>query len=383
MRTTSRIELDKSAVESNINFLREQFGKDVRISSVVKSNAYGHGFEQFVPILKDLGLDHFSVFSTDEALEVYKVTGAQADICVMGFVPDEDMEWVVRNGIEFYVFEIDRLLEAMAVAGKLKTKAKIHLEVETGMNRTGLQRNHLKQAVKYLKNHAGLFEIKGLCTHYAGAESIANYVRVHRQIRAFNSIVRSLRRQGIYPDYCHTACSAAAMIYPKTRMDMVRIGIMQYGFWPGKETLLDYLHKNNLRTDPLKRVITWKSDIMSIKDVREGEFVSYGMSYLAQENKRIAIIPVGYYHGYTRSLSNQGRVLINGQVAQVIGLVNMNMLIADITLIPGATIGDEVILIGSHGNVTISVASFGEFSDQLNYELLTRLPSNIERHVIN
>lgn len=164
---------------------------------------------------------------------------------------------------------------------------------------------------------------------------------------------------------------------------MVRIGILQYGFWPSKETFIQFLSKNNLLVDPLNQILGWKSAIMSIKDVKTGEFISYGTSYLAQKDMKIAIIPVGYSHGYARNLSNQGRVLINGQRVAVIGMVNMNMLIADITSIDQVSLGDEVVLIGKQGDLSINVSSFAEFSDQLNYELLTRLPADIPRIIIN
>lgn len=224
--------------------------------------------------------------------------------------------------------------------------------------------------------------VKGLCTHYAGAESIANHVRVQKQLRKFNQIYKWLINHGIVPEIRHTACSAAAVTYPRTRMDMVRIGILQYGYWPTKETFIQYISKQMDKTDPLKRVISWKSNIMAVKKIKTGEFVSYGTAYLANEDKTIAVVPVGYSHGYSRSLSNQGRVLIGGQRAPVIGVVNMNMLITDITNIPGIKLGDEVILIGEQGDTSITLASFADFNNQMNYELLARLPINIPRKVI-
>ncbi|MBU0765631.1 MAG: alanine racemase, partial [Bacteroidetes bacterium] len=129
----------------------------------------------------------------------------------------------------------------------------------------------------------------------------------------------------------------------------------------------------------LLRVISWKSRIMAIKYVRTGQFVSYGTTYLAQEDKKIAVIPVGYSYGYSRNLSNQGRILINGRRVSVIGLVNMNMLIADVTGIDDVNVGDEAVLIGRQGDLAITVHAFSELSSQLNYELLTRLPPGIPR----
>jgi alanine racemase len=167
-------------------------------------------------------------------------------------------------------------------------------------------------------------------------------------------------------------------------MDMVRIGIAQYGFWPSIETFIQYVHgKKEERYDPLDRVISWKSRIMSIKTVNEGEFISYGTTYLAQEEKVIAVIPVGYSHGFSRMLSNQGRVLIGGQRVGIIGMVNMNMMIADVTAVPDVSVGDEVVIIGKQDNLEITVASFSEISNQVNYELLVRLPERTDRKIVD
>jgi len=382
MTGTSVIEIDRSALIHNLNFIQNYLGKDVKISSVVKANAYGHGIEQFVPVAEEAGINHFSVFSADEAKRVFKVKSPQTSVMIMGWVSDTDLEWVIKNEIEFYIFELSKLEDAYRVAKETGIKALIHIEVETGMNRTGLNQKQLQKVVDFIKANQECFAVKGLCTHYAGAESIANHVRVQKQLRKYNQIYKWLINHGIEPEIRHTACSAAAVTYPRTRMDMVRIGILQYGYWPTKETFIQYISKQMDKTDPLKRVISWKSNIMAVKKIKTGEFVSYGTAYLANEDKTIAVVPVGYSHGYSRSLSNQGRVLIGGQRAPVIGVVNMNMLIADITNIPGIKLGDEVILIGEQGDTSITLASFADFNNQMNYELLARLPINIPRKVI-
>jgi alanine racemase len=383
MRYPSFIEISTSALQHNLNFLRNYLNPNVRISSVVKANAYGHGIGVFVPVAEDCGIDHFSVFSLDEAYLVKKALKNHADIMVMGWTGLSDVVWAVEAGIEVFVFELDTLHAMIAAAKKTGKKALIHLEVETGMNRTGLTTADMKKAVKLIRENPDWVTTKGLCTHYAGAESISNYFRITNQIKNFSQKHRWLTKQGIVPENIHTACSAACIAYPKTQMDLVRIGILQYGFWPSPETFIYYAHLKTDKSDPLRRVLTWKSYIMSIKEVGEGDFVSYGTTYLAKSAIRIAIIPTGYSHGYSRSLSNQGRVLIGGQRVGVIGMVNMNMLIADITGIEGVKVGDEVVFIGKQGELTISVSSFTEFSDQLNYELLARLPANIPRIVVD
>jgi alanine racemase len=160
---------------------------------------------------------------------------------------------------------------------------------------------------------------------------------------------------------------------------MVRTGILLYGFWPSRETLIDYLTRTKEHTDPLTSIISWKTRVMTIKEVEIGEYIGYGTSFLTNRKTRIAIVPVGYGYGYSRALSNQGRVLVAGQRVAVIGMVNMNMMAIDITEVEGVENGSEVVLIGFQGENRITVASFGELSSQLNYELLARLPHNIPR----
>jgi len=382
MFATSEIELDQAALANNLTYIRKIIGNDVRLSSVVKGNAYGHGIFEFVPMAETLGVDHFSVFSADEALEVTNISMQRSQVMIMGFVDNAELEWAVLNEVEFFVFELDRLEKAIEMARKVGKKARIHLEFETGLNRTGFNKADLVRAVDFLKKNLDYFELMGDCTHYAGAESIANYVRVKNQIKKFNKMDKWLRSTGLEPLLKHTACSAAAISYPKSRMEMVRIGILQYGFWPSKETFIDCIKHVSSREDPLRRVMKWKSKVMDVKEVNTGEFIGYGTTFMASENMKIATVPVGYSHGYARSLSNQGRVLIRGKRLAVVGIVNMNLLIVDVSECPGAEKGDEVVLIGDQGDNSISVSSFGELSDQLNYELLTRLPRNIPRTVI-
>ncbi|MFO7923273.1 MAG: alanine racemase [Bacteroidales bacterium] len=383
MANTSVIEISEKAAEGNIRFLQEQLGSNVLISSVVKSNAYGHGLDVFVPIAERAGINHFSVFSACEARELMKIKKPGSRIMIMGWMDDEDIVWAVENEVEFFVFDTPRLEKIISLTGKAGKPALIHIEMETGMNRTGMKLYELKKALKIILNRKGLFVLKGLCTHLAGAESIANHVRIQKQIRRFQRLCGWFREHGLVPEYRHVASSAAALTYPAARFDMVRMGILQYGYWPSAETFIHFISKRKEKEDPLNRVISWKSRVMTLKKVKRGEFVSYGTIYLAQEDKKIAIVPVGYSHGYNRSLSNLGRVLINGQRVGVIGLVNMNMLIADVTKLPGVKTGDEVVLIGRQGDLTISVGSFSEFSNQLNYELLTRLPRDTPRQVVN
>lgn len=380
---TSHIEISKSALEHNLQFLKNYIGNGVQISSVVKGNAYGHGLEVFVPLAENCGINHFSVFSADEALRVHNASTKNSTVMIMGLINNEQLEWAIENNIEFYVFEPDRLEKALETAKRIGKTAKVHIEVETGMNRTGFAMDQLPAVLKLLKNNSDYLFFKGLCTHFAGAESIANYYRIHKQQQVFQKVLKKVAAAGLTPEQKHTACSAAALRYPKFQMDMVRLGIIQYGFFPNKEILIEYLTKKKVTQNPLKRLISWKSHVMDVKKVKTGEFVGYGTSYLANSDLKIAIIPVGYAHGFSRNLSNQGIVLINGQRVSVVGTVNMNMITVDVTQVNSVEKGDEVVLIGKQGDLEISVSSFSEFSEQVNYELLTRLPENLPRLIVD
>ncbi|MCB0805521.1 MAG: alanine racemase, partial [Bacteroidales bacterium] len=283
------------------------------------------------------------------------------------------------HNIEFFVSDMERVKKALALWVETGQKANIHIEVETGMNRTGFRPKDLNELVEVIEKNPEAFELKGICTHYAGAESIANYVRIHNQLEEFIETCAWLNEQGINPRLKHTACSAAAITYPETRMDMVRIGILQYGFWPSRETFIHYIHGRKHAKDPLGRVIRWKTEVMAVKKVNQGEFIGYGHNFQAYHNMKIAVIPVGYSDGYSRALSNQGKVLINNERISIIGMVNMNMILANVSKLPDVKPGDEVVIIGRQGNHQLSVASFGELSKQVNYELLTRLPQHIKR----
>ncbi len=384
MEHTSYIELSRSALQNNFEYLKQTVGDSCAISHVVKGNAYGHGIDTYVPLAYDLGARHFSTFDAQEALEVHKVTNGTTTIMIMGMITNHQLQWAVENEIHFFVFEMDRLQKAMETARKVGKKAHVHIELETGMNRTGFEKNNWQNLRDFIKDHSEYIELEAFCTHYAGAENIANFIRVRDQYKRFKEGIKYMNKGGLRAKALHSACSAATIRFPKSRMDLVRIGILQYGFWPSMETYITTVQPQNMEhEDPLRRVISWKSQVMSIKQVKQGDFIGYGNSYLATSNMKVASVPVGYSHGFSRSLSNQGRVLVRGQRMSVIGIVNMNVMMLDVTELENVEKGDEVVLIGNQGDMSISVSSFSDYSDQLNYELLTRLPHDIPRIIVS
>jgi alanine racemase len=171
--------------------------------------------------------------------------------------------------------------------------------------------------------------------------------------------------------------------YPRYKADLVRLGILQYGFFPSPETYIQFVTKHRIQKNPLKRVISWKSRVMDLKKVKIGEFIGYGTTYLTNEPTKIAIVPIGYSNGFTRYLSNNGKVLIRGQRHSVVGTVNMNMIAVNVSSLTNIEIGDEVVIIGRQDDAELTVASFSEISNIVNYELLTRLPSEINRTIVD
>lgn len=383
---SSWIELSRSALQANVDFMRDHIGPDAILSSVIKGNAYGHGIRAFLPLAEECGIRHFSVFSAREAeVALGSVTG-DSHIMIMGHVEGDAIPWAIENDISFYVFDMERLRKADAAALRTGRRARVHLELETGLNRTGLTGEEMLLAAAFIKARPHI-RVEGVTTHYAGAETVSNYLRIQNQKAVFTEKCRRLEDSGLDTGLRHTACSAAALTYPETIMDMVRSGIALYGFWPTGETKMNYLlnyregEEDGLSKDPspLKRVMTWKSRIMSTHDVPPGQFIGYGNTCLTTVRSRIASVPIGYSHGFPRDLSNSGFVLVRKRRAPVAGLVNMNMILVDVTEIPGATTGDEVVIIGRQGDREVTVSSFSEMSQYLNYEVLVQIPAHIPR----
>jgi len=382
VRHSSRIELSQSALKQNINFIRKKIGPHPVFSSVVKANAFGHGIEAFVPMAEKAGVNHFSVASSFEALEVKEAASEGSQIMIMGILYDDDLKWVIGNEIEFFVFDVERLKKAKQVSKLLGKKAVIHLEAETGGNRTGLNDNDLKTAVSYINKNSSHFHVKGFCTHFAGIESLSNQFRIERQQNKFEKMYQNVKKGGLDPDLRHTACSAA-LAFPDTVMDMVRVGTAHYGMWPSPDIYNLHLQQTGkVKDSPLKRVLSWKTDIMHIKEVEKDEFIGYGTSFQAPQRMKVAVLPLGYSNGYPRTLSNKGEVLIRGKKAPIVGLINMNVFMVDVSHIPDVTIGEEVILIGRKKGNAITIRSFSEFTRAINNELVSRLPEAIPRKAV-
>ncbi|MEA3452286.1 MAG: alanine racemase, partial [Bacteroidota bacterium] len=282
MASTSQIGIKKEALRNNIEFVKSILDKETQISVVIKGNAYGHGIEVTLPVLEELGINHFSVYSSPEAIQALNVKSKKTVLMIMGFICPKDYEIIIKNNIEFFVSDLSTLHFAIKTAKKTGKKAIIHIDIETGMNRTGLTIKDLKKSISILQKNEEYLIIKGLTSHFAGAESIANNYRIKKQFSVFKKRAKLLSKAGINPEIKHIASSAAAINYPETRLDMVRTGILIYGYWPTKETFINYIHRKKDKTDPLKRALFWQSEVIIIKTVPEGEFIGYGLSFQAQ-----------------------------------------------------------------------------------------------------
>lgn len=383
MFATSYIEIDRKAYQGNLQFIRSLLASPVRLCAVVKGNAYGHGIEAMVPMAEHTGVDYFGVFSADEALRVKNICSPDTAIMIMGMVEGEELTWAIDQDIEVFVFDMERLQAVILAAKALHKKAKIHIEVESGMNRTGFSAKHKTALMEVLQQHKDELDLYGLCTHFAGAENLSNKPRIEAQITAFEQWKDDFSQAGFSFRYIHAACSAATLRYPQSHFDMVRVGILQYGLWPNVESEVWYRSLHPEKTLLPKRLLSWKSALMHIKEVDEGEYIGYGTSYYTVVPTRVGVIPVGYSHGFSRGLSNLGRVLVRGQRVSVIGLVNMNALMINLNDVPDAEKGDEVVLIGKQGDFDLSIGSFSDLSMQLNYESITRLDPAIPRIIKN
>ncbi|MCO6486450.1 MAG: alanine racemase [Saprospiraceae bacterium] len=382
MYASTSIAVSRSAFKENLRHIRRLAGQS-EVCLVLKGNAYGHGLELMTRLAVENGVRHLAVFSADEAYQILPYCGDECRVMIMGMIPPEAIEWAISQGVSFQVFSLPRLYQAREAAQKVGKKAKVHLEAETGMHRTGLESEDFQAALEIINRNTNDISFEGLCTHFAGAERISNHGRIKRQIRRFEEAISKSAKAGFAPDRLHAACSAALIRYPETRYDMVRIGIMTYGFFPSPEILIEYNNRHGDHPNPFQRLIRWTSTVMDVKRVRRGEYVGYGTGFQSGSNSRLVAVPVGYAHGFNRSLSNKGSILVRGQRLNVVGLVNMNMLLADATGLDVVETGDEVVLIGRQGDAEISVASFAEISNQVDYELLTRLHASIPRILVD
>jgi alanine racemase len=373
------VELERGAPDHNLRELRKCAAPGTRMCAVVKSNAYGHGAAPMVRLLESA--DWFGVNSLEEGLEI-RALGEKRPVLVMGHVPLSALGEAVAHDLDLTLYNLESL-EALAGLDRERRGGhpiRVHLKVETGTGRQGVLLEELEGFVRALYALDGA-ELVGLSTHFANIEDTLNHGYAEAQIARFQRARQILAALGLEPPLVHTACTAAAILFPETHQALVRAGIGIYGLWPSRETYLSAL-LGHRPVPQLKPVLSWKTRIAQLKTLPEGSFVGYGCTFKTTRATRLAVLPVGYADGYDRALGNTAHVLVHGKRAAVIGRVSMNMCMADVTDIPRARLEDEVVLLGGSGEERISAETLAAWAGTINYEVVTRISPLLERRVV-
>ncbi|MDQ7822878.1 MAG: alanine racemase [Candidatus Eremiobacteraeota bacterium] len=373
--TLNWVEIDKRSLEHNVRLFRRLVGKERKLMVIVKSNAYGHGMRPVSEIALASGADSLGVFSFEEG-KALREWGVKSPVLVMGYIPFSLLLHAAALDLSFAVASRETLEALLPLAGTMK--ARIHLKLDTGLHRLGFKLSELPLVKSLIGSTPGI-EVEGLFTHFANIEDTLHHEFARSQLALFQKMAAPFMNQGKV--LRHTACTAATLLFPGTHFEMVRVGIGLYGMWPSKETLITALETEKHVLN-LKPVLTWKSRIIQIKKVKPGDTVGYGRSYRVTRPARIAVLPVGYADGYDRKLSSRGSVIIRGKEAPLVGRICMNMCMADITHIPGASVEDEVILLGTRKSASISADAMAELIGTINYEVTTRINPLLPRMII-
>ncbi len=369
------IEINEQALRKNIRALGSLLSKKTRFCAVVKSNAYGHGVEQIVSIALDENVDAFAVDSIDEALVVRELA-PDALILVLGYTMHNRLDDVVKNNIELTVYDIDTVRTLDAVASKLNKQAHVHLKIETGTNRQGIMPTDLPRFLESLKGMTH-FSVSGVSTHFANIEDTPDQTYAMNQLEEYQQAVEQIREAGFDPEYLHTACSAAILLYPNTHGNLVRAGISLYGLWSSESTKQSVQAKN--KAVELHPVLSWKTRVAQIKELPIGTAIGYGLTERLKRDSRIGIIPVGYWDGFDRGLSSKGEVLVGSTLCKIIGRICMNMCMVDLTDVPEVSLEDEVVLIGKQGSGIIKAQDLAKKIETIDYEIVTRINPRLPR----
>lgn len=363
-------EIDLDAIAQNVREIRRITGKRTEIMGAVKADAYGHGVMETVRTMLDNGVTRLAVSMLDEAIQLRKL-GINVPILILSYTDPARADEIILNEVTQTVFSHD-LAKALSEAGvRLNRNVKIHVKVDTGMTRVGFMPGY--SAVKNILEISTLprIIIEGLFTHFASAdENDKSYTLM--QFEKFMSICSELGRVGVHIPVKHVCNSAGIIEFPEMHLDMVRPGIILYGLYPSD--------KVDTQKITLKPAMTLKANIILVKDVDEGTCISYGRTFKTLHNSRIATIPIGYADGYTRLLSNKGKVLIHGRTAPVVGRVCMDQCMVDVSdLGEEVRTGDEVVLFGRQGDAFISVEEVAADIGTISYEVVCIIGKRIPR----
>jgi len=376
------VEISRANLSHNIKSFRELIGSGRILCPAVKGNAYGHGLTVCAPVMVEAGADWLGVNALFEAVELME-SGIKVPIYIMGYIALDELQTAVENGFHFVVYNEETLQALAQITNKLQKPAFTHLKIETGTHRQGVLAHQIENILELYRNHP-LVQMEGLAAHFANIEDTTDHSYAQFQLQNFENAVEKIRAAGFSPKFIHTANTAATILFPKTHFTMVRTGIGNYGLWPSRETR-EAAEKDG-KNISLKPVMTWKTKIAQVKKIPAGSSIGYGCTYKTDRDSVIAVLPVGYYDGYDRRLSNNSFVLVGGKRAPIRGRIFMNMVVADVTDIPGVRPEDEVVLLGKqsglHGSSEISADDIAQWMGTINYEVTTRINEKLERRLV-
>mgnify|MGYP006288178569 CR=1 FL=1 len=367
-RAWAEVNLDNIA--SNVHEIKRIAGKKTQIMGVVKADGYGHGVMETTKTLLDNGVSFLAVSMLDEAIQLRK-NGIDVPILILSYTDPKRAEEIINYNVTQAVFSHD-LASALSEASiKLNKNVKIHIKIDTGMTRVGFMPGYIAvKSVSQISKLPGII-IEGLFTHFACADE-KNESYTQMQYERFTSIISELSRIGIHIPIKHVANSAAIIKFPQMELDLVRPGIILYGLYPSEDVDIDKIN--------LKPAMTLKANVILVKDVEAGTSVSYGGVFTTERPSRLATIPIGYADGYTRLLTGKGKVLINEEVAPVVGRICMDQCVVDVTdLKKDVSVGDEVVLFGKQGNKEIKVEEVAKQIGTINYEVVSLIGKRIPR----
>jgi alanine racemase len=374
------IEISEKAYARNLTFFRHFIPPSTELSAVVKANAYGHGLDEIVKLADRHGVQSYCVHAVEEALRI-RDKGYKKDVLIMGPVPHGLLGKAVESNFRLVLFDPETLDQLDKISRKKKTNVRVHLKLETGTYRQGIAEDEIDLFLEKLKT-TPLVVLEGAYTHFANIEDTTDHSFAFSQLKRFEKMIGRIREGGFPGIKQHAACSAAALLFPETHFDMVRLGISQYGLWPSPNTFISFRsgHPDN-GGSVLLPVLTWKARVGQVKSVPAHHSIGYGCSYKTTRDSRLAVLPIGYSDGYPRSLGNLAYVLLGGRRAPVRGRICMNMIMVDITDIPGIQNGDEAVLIGKQREEILTANQLASLAGTIHYELVSRLSAQIPRFI--
>jgi alanine racemase len=378
-RPIERVEIAKRALVGNIGEFRRLIGPRRKFLAVVKANAYGHGLLEVAGIAIAEGVDWLGVNSVEEGTALRRA-GIAAPVLVLGYAPLDSLEAAVAGDLRLTVYNRETVERLADLAARLRRTVRLHIKVETGTWRQGVDPKDLAAFVRDVRRRPGL-AVEGVSSHFANIEDTTKHDYPRRQLAVYRAAVRELEAGGPRIPLRHMSCTASTILFPEPGFNLARVGIGLYGLWPSKETYLSCLldRKEPLSLEP---VLSWKAGIAQIKRVPSGADIGYGCTYRTTRPTRLAVVPVGYYDGYDRGLSNTAHVLVRGRRAPVRGRVAMDFFMADVTDVPGVGLEDEVTLLGADGRERITAEDLAALAGTISYEILARINPLIPRIVV-